>query len=189
MVSVNGACPVELGCKPGSVGRVDRGVVAALGDGGQSEGQKPIFRLEPGARIQNVQVSGADGIHAYGDATLQNVWWRDVGEDAFTLKAPGSIRVIGGGAFNANDKIFQLNAGGSITVEDFTADTFGKAFRTNGGKELPIDITVVNSVFRNGKESVVRTDARGASIYLLNNTIEGVPRDVMAPDRSQVHTL
>ncbi len=158
----------------------------ALGDGGQSEGQKPIFRLEPGATLVNVQVSGADGIHAYGDATLQDVWWRDVGEDAFTLKAQGNVHVIGGGAFNANDKIFQLNAGGSILVEGFTAEDFGKAFRTNGGKEFDIDITVVNSSFVNGKYAVAQTDARGATINLLNNSIQGVKQIAIAPDPSQV---
>jgi hypothetical protein len=158
----------------------------ALGDGGQAEGQKPIFVLEPGAQIKNVQVSGGDGIHAYGDATLENVWWRDVGEDAFTMKAAGNVHVIGGGAFNASDKIFQLNAGGSFTLEGFTADTFGKAIRTNGGKEFGIDITVTNSVFRNGKEAVVRTDARGANITYTNNVAQGIRTEVLAPNASQV---
>jgi hypothetical protein len=157
-----------------------------LGDGGQSEHQKPVFILEPGAQLKNVQISGADGVHAMGDAKLTNVWWRDVGEDAFTMKGPGNVEIEGGGAFNATDKIFQLNHGGSFSLNNFTADTFGKAIRTNGGKDFPIDIRVTNSFFSNGKESVVRTDATQASIYLANNTIENTKWDVLAPDEAKV---
>jgi len=133
-----------------------------LGDGGQGESQKPVFELEPGAKIKNVQLSGADGIHTQGNADLKNVWWRDVGEDAFTMKGPGKVTIDGGGAFNASDKIFQLNHGGSFSLNNFTADTFGKAVRTNDGKDFPIDISVTNSTFTNGKEAVVRSDATQA---------------------------
>jgi hypothetical protein len=158
----------------------------ALGDGGQGESQKPVFELEPGAKLKNVQLSGADGVHAKGDATLDNVWWRDVGEDAFTMKGEGKVTINGGGAFNASDKIFQLNHGGSFTLNNFTADTFGKAIRTNGGKDFPIDINVNNSTFRNGEEAVVRSDATQAKIKLSGNTIEDTKFDVIAPKAAQV---
>jgi len=158
----------------------------ALGDGGQGEDQKPVFVLEPGAKLKNVQLSGADGIHTKGDATLDNVWWRDVGEDAMTMKGEGNVTVNGGGAFNASDKVFQINAGGSLTLNNFTADTFGKGIRTNGGKDFPIDISVNNSTFRNGEEAVVRSDATQARIKLSGNTIENTPYDVIAPKAAQV---
>ena len=158
----------------------------ALGDGGQGESQKPVFELEPGAKLKNVQLSGADGVHAKGDATLDNVWWRDVGEDAFTMKGEGKVTINGGGAFNASDKIFQLNHGGSFTLNNFTADTFGKAIRTNGGKDFPIDINVNNSTFRNGEEAVVRSDATQAKIKLSGNTIEDTKFDVIAPKAAEV---
>lgn len=158
----------------------------ALGDGGQSENQKPVFILEPGAKLQNVQVAGGDGIHTRGDATLKDVWWKDVGEDAMTMKGPGNVKVIGGGAYNASDKIFQINAPGSLSIEGFTADTFGKGVRTNGGKDFPIAIDIKNSVFRNGDEAVVRTDATQAKVNLENVTVENVPNDVLAPASAQV---
>ena len=145
-----------------------------------------MFLLEPGAQIKNVQLSGADGIHAKGDAKLDNVVWRDVGEDAFTMKGPGNVEINGGGAFNASDKIFQLNAGGSFTLNNFTADTFGKAIRTNGGKDFPIDISVNNSTFNNGKEAIVRSDATQANIKLSGNDIGNTPHDVIAPDSANV---
>jgi hypothetical protein len=156
----------------------------ALGDGGQSETQKPVFILEPGATLQNVQVAGGDGVHTKGDATLKDVWWKDVGEDAMTMKGPGNVKVIGGGAYNATDKIFQINNPGSLSIEGFTADTFGKAVRTNGGKDFPITIDIKNSVFRNGDEAVVRTDASQAKVNLENVTVDNVPNDVLTSSSS-----
>ena len=49
---------------------------SALGNGDQSETQKPIFKLSNGAVLKNVIIgkNGADGIHCYDSCTLQNVW-------------------------------------------------------------------------------------------------------------------
>lgn len=157
-----------------------------LGDGSQKEGQKPIFQIEPGGTVKNLQYEGADGIHTMGDATIKDVWARDVGEDAMTMKKPGNVTWSGGGAFNANDKIFQLNAGGSFTLDNFTADGFGKAIRTNGGQQIDTDITIRNSDFKNGKEAIVRTDSTSASIALENVSFSNVPNDVLAPDGTEV---
>lgn len=157
-----------------------------LGDGGQSEHQKPVFIIEPGGVLKNLQYQGADGIHTMGDATIQNVWNRDVGEDAMTMKKPGHVTWSGGGAFNASDKIFQLNAGGSFTLENFTADNFGKAIRTNGGKNIDTDIVVRNSRFTNGDEAIVRTDATATTVTLDGVTFSNVPNDVLAPDGTKV---
>ncbi len=158
----------------------------ALGDGGQSEGQKPLIRMESGSAIANLELSGADGIHAMGDAKLDRIKWADVGEDAFTMKGPGHVEVTNSSAFNASDKIFQLNAGGSFKLDNFTADTFGKAVRTNGGKDFPIDISVTRSSFKNGKEAVVRSDAAQVKIHLAGNTLVDTPHDVIAPQAAQV---
>lgn len=200
---VSGAKPTEIPPATGTV-TVDKPIVvkagetfdgggklfqagAALGDGGQSENQKPVFILEPGATLQNVQVAGGDGVHTRGDATLKDVWWKDVGEDAMTMKGPGNVKVSGGGAYQATDKIFQINAPGSLSIDGFTADGFGKAVRTNGGKDFPITIDIKNSVFRNGDEAVVRTDASQAKIRLADDVVvENVPNDVIAPPSAQV---
>jgi hypothetical protein len=108
--------------------------------------------------LQNVQVAGGDGVHTKGDATLKDVWWKDVGEDAMTMKGPGNVKVIGGGAYNATDKDFPDQCRWIACPSTASpADTFGKAVRTNGGKDFPITIDVRNSVFRNGDEAVVRT--------------------------------
>jgi hypothetical protein len=58
--------------------------------------------------------------------------------------------------------------------------------RTNGGKDFPIDISVTNSSFTNGKEAVVRSDATQANIKLENNKITDTKYDVIAPEAAQV---
>ena len=160
---------------------------SGLGDGGQSESQKPVFILEDGATLKNVHLSGADGIHVHGSGTLDHVWNRDVGEDAVTQKEPGDLKVIGGGAFNASDKIFQLNAGGSLHIDGFLADGFGKGVRTNGGKNIDTDITILNSTFRNGKEAIVRTDSSpNATVFLQGVQSQNVKYEVLAPEYTKV---
>lgn len=68
-----------------------------LGDGSQAENQKPIFRLEAGATLKNVVIGApaADGVHCYGNCTITNVIWQDVGEDELTLKSSGTVNISG----------------------------------------------------------------------------------------------
>lgn len=108
-----------------------------LGTSGQSENQDPIFQLSAGATLRNVIIGApaADGIHCDGACTLENVWWEDVGEDAATFRgSSSSIKsyVRCGGAKNASDKVFQHNGAGTLTVSDFTVETFGKLYRSCG---------------------------------------------------------
>lgn len=65
---------------------------SGVSDGGQSEGQDPVFRLEDDATLKNVIIgrNGADGVHTYGDATVDNVIWTDIGEDGLTVRGEDS---------------------------------------------------------------------------------------------------
>jgi len=164
----------------------------ALGDGGATEGQKPVFRLEPGAKLKDVQISGADGVHVMGDATLKNVWWRDVGEDAMTKKGDGDVKVIGGGALNAHDKVFTVAAGGSLSVEGFTATNFGRLAATDHrfNKErndgtFPLEVKISNSKLTNGDE-VFRTDAANARVTFENVELNNVAYDARGPAGMEV---
>lgn len=108
-----------------------------LGDGGQAEGQEPVFRLADGATIENVIIGSpaADGIHCDGECTLRNVWWEDVGEDAATFRAEDTsdqMLVEGGGARMASDKVFQHNGTGTVTIRNFEVEDFGKLYRSCG---------------------------------------------------------
>jgi hypothetical protein len=108
-----------------------------LGGSGQNEGQPPLFNLKAGARLVNVVLGSpaADGVHCQGSCTLENVWWEDVGEDAATLKGSSEdqvMRVLGGGARAAEDKVFQHNGPGTLIIQGFYAEDFGKLYRSCG---------------------------------------------------------
>jgi hypothetical protein len=164
----------------------------ALGDGGASEGQKPVFILEDGATLKNLQISGADGVHVYGDATVQDVWWKDVGEDALTKKAAGDVRVIGGGANDAHDKVFIATAGGSLSIEGFTANNFGRLVATDhrfvpprDDGSFPLEVSISNSKLSNGDE-VFRTDAANARVTFKDVQLDNVNYDARGPSGMEV---
>ncbi|MEV0218888.1 pectate lyase [Streptomyces sp. NPDC050704] len=109
----------------------------ALGGDGQDEDQDAVFELADGATLKNVVLGApaADGVHCLGSCTLENVWWQDVGEDAATFKGTSpSARytVIGGGARKADDKVFQHNGAGTLTIRNFQVAEFGKLYRSCG---------------------------------------------------------
>ncbi|MEV4275964.1 pectate lyase [Actinoplanes xinjiangensis] len=138
--------PTATGSKPVTAtipvsGTLDGGNVryfgsGALGGDGQDEGQDPLFKLADGAVLKNVILGApaADGIHCSGSCTLINVWWENVGEDAATFKggASATYTVDGGGARGADDKVFQHNGGGTLTIKNFQVEDFGKLYRSCG---------------------------------------------------------
>ena len=108
-----------------------------LGTSGQNEDQPALLNVANGATLQNVIIGnpGADGIHCEGTCTLKNVWWEDVGEDAATLQGstPGQVMTIdGGGARGAADKVFQHNGPGTMIIQNFCVQDFGKLYRSCG---------------------------------------------------------
>lgn len=143
---------------------------SALGNGDQSEDQKPVFILKNGATLKNVTIgdNGADGIHVYGGATLENVNWKDVGEDALTVKSAGDVNIIGGSANKAADKVFQINADTNLTITDFKADDFLTLVRTNGGKQINANVTINGGDFSNGTV-LFRTDSDSASVNFVGD--------------------
>lgn len=128
-----------------------------LGTSGQSEDQGPLFDLAPGATLRNVILGNpaADGVHCAGDCTLENVWWEDVGEDAATFRGSSDssrYTVTCGGARMAEDKIFQHNGAGTLTIQNFVAETFGKVYRSCGNCSTQYERHVVldNVTAQNG---------------------------------------
>lgn len=154
---------------------------SALGDGGQSEHQKPLFQLANGATLQNVIIGsdGADGIHCMGSCTLKNVWWEDVGEDAATFEgtsASQTMTIDGGGARNASDKVFQHNGPGTMIIENFQVQNFGKLYRSCGNcKTTYTRHVVVSNVTATapGKAIVGINTNFGDTAVLHNITIVG----------------
>ncbi|MBE0338213.1 pectate lyase [Paenibacillus sp. 23TSA30-6] len=149
-----------------------------LGDGSQVEAQKPIFKLENGATLKNVIIAApaADGVHVYGNGTISNVTWEDVGEDALTLKEKGTVNITGGGAFHAYDKVFQINAEGTINIKNFRADDIGKLVRQLGGSTFRVNMTLDNSDISNVKDSILRSDGPNSTAKITNTRYHNVPQ-------------
>ncbi|ESK85824.1 pectate lyase [Moniliophthora roreri MCA 2997] len=114
--------------------RFDRGSGACKGqtEGGDSDA---VFLLQSGATLQNVVIGAnqAEGVHCLGPCNLKNVWFEDVCEDAITIKqSSGQSNIIGGGAKNADDKVVQHNGGGTVKIDSFCVQNFGKLYRSCG---------------------------------------------------------
>lgn len=118
--------------------------------GSQDEDQEPLFRLAHLSTLRNVIIGApaGDGIHCDGTCTLENVWWEDVGEDAATLggAVPTQVMTITcAGARSADDKIIQHNGPGTIKIQDFRAEDFGKIYRSCGNCETQYERHVILS--------------------------------------------
>ena len=164
---------------------------SGMGDGSQDEGQDPIFKLENGANLKNVVIAapGCDGIHCYGNNVVENVTWQDVGEDALTVKGEGNVTIKGGSAKYADDKVFQLNAACTFTIQNFTAYDFGKVVRQNGDTTFKCTIYIDSCNFNgNGGECIARTDSKTTQLYYRNMTASGVGTLWKFPSSSQIHT-
>ena len=104
----------------------------------ESGSKNAVFLLEPGATLKNVIIGAnqMEGVHCDNhDCTLQNVWWSDVCEDAFTIKggnANSVAKIIGGGARYADDKVVQHNGLGTVSIDGFYVQDFGKLYRSCG---------------------------------------------------------
>ena len=140
----------------------------ALGDGSQDEDQAPVFKLEAGAHLKNVVLGApaADGIQCHGDATLENIVWEDIGEDAMTIKEPGSVTLNGGSAKDGDDKVFQINAASTFKVSNFTATNAGKFIRQNGGTTFKIEVEIDQCDISKMDEAIFRTDSSTSTVKM-----------------------
>jgi pectate lyase C len=144
---------------------------SSLGDGSQSESQKPVFKLENGATLKNVILGApaADGIHTYGNATLENITWLDIGEDALTVKSSGTVTLNGGSAKNGEDKVFQINAASTFKVSNFKATNAGKFIRQNGGTTFKVDVVIDKCDVSKMDEAIFRTDSKTSTVKFTNS--------------------
>lgn len=160
-----------------------------LGKGDQAEDQKPLFVLEDGATLKNVVIgdNGADGVHTKGDATVDNVHWTNVGEDALTMKKSGDVTIKNSSAKGADDKIFQLNAAGTLTLDNVQADDFGKLVRTNGGQQADWEINLNNVKASNGHSALVQSDSNTVKVNATNVSTDNVKGMYKLPESGQLN--
>lgn len=152
----------------------------SLGSGDQDEGQKPVFQLEDGATLSNVTLGSpaADGIHTYGDVTLENIVWEDIGEDAMTIKESGTVVLRGGSAVNGDDKVFQINAASTFRVSQFRAKNAGKFIRQNGGTTFEVKVFIEGCDISQMKEAIFRTDSSSSSVSMIDTRYSDIGKEL-----------
>ena len=161
----------------------------ALGDGGVSETQLPVFIVESGGKLKNLQYSGADGIHLMGDAKLDNVVNRDVGEDAITIDGadnravdaqragvaatalgrPAQVEITNSSFYHAHDKVIQTNGDANVKLQGLQASDVGQLMVTSGGKPITAHVDFEDSVLRDVKYDVFRFDSHTSSVNFKND--------------------
>lgn len=146
---------------------------SALGDGSQSESQKPAFRVENGATLKNVIIgnNGVDGIHVYNGGTLNNILWTNVGEDAMTVKSEGNVTVTNVEGYDGEDKFIQVNAVTNLKVSNCIVNKMGKFLRQNGGKTFAMSVSVDNCDISNMGEGIFRSDSPNATAVITNSRL------------------
>jgi pectate lyase C len=144
-----------------------------MGDGSQSENQKPFFKLNANSWLKNVKLAapGVDGCHFYGNGTMNEVTWQDIGEDAFTVKSGGNCWVSGGAAYNGADKCGQCNAASWLTLYYFTSDNVLKVIRQNGGTTYKCQFYYDHSNHNTTKEAIGRTDSSTTTFGMRSMTV------------------
>lgn len=147
-----------------------------LGDGTQAEGQKPVFEVENGGKLINVVLGApaADGIHTKGNATLENITWEDIGEDAMTIKESGTVTLNGGSAKNGDDKVFQINAVATFKVSNFKASNAGKFIRQNGGTTYKVQVFIDKCDISDMDEAIFRTDSSSSTVSMTNTRYHAI---------------
>ncbi|WP_164739681.1 pectate lyase [Xanthomonas sp. BRIP62411] len=177
-----------------------------LGKGDQDEHQQPLFVVEDGGCLCNVNMTGGgDGVHFMGSGKMVNCVNEDVSEDAVTIDGQGNrehdagiagcsaevsgrpkVEIINCTFKNAADKVVQDNGAADVVMSGDTVEGASKVFRTNGGHaDINTSLQVENCEFNQVKEAVFRTDAPGATVALANLKTDA-PDEVIAPNASQV---
>ncbi|KAF7598658.1 MAG: hypothetical protein CGU29_11055 [Candidatus Dactylopiibacterium carminicum] len=145
---------------------------SALGNGSQSESQKPAFRIN-GGTLKNAILgnNGVDGVHFYGGGTLQNFRWTNIGEDAFTVKSSGTVNISAVSGYDGEDKFGQVNAESTMNISNCVVDNVAKVIRQNGGTTYKITVNIDRCRLSNLKEGVFRTDSSKLVAKLTNSVL------------------
>ncbi len=148
-------------------------VPIGLGDSNQEENQAPVFRVENGGTLKNVIISGkgANSIHLYNSATLDNITWEDVREDACTVKSSGTYTVKNITVKKGSDNFFQINTDSALSVSNAIIHDMGKALSQNGSTTFKINVTFDRCEIENMKEGIFRTDSRTSKAKIINSRL------------------
>ncbi|BFO54089.1 pectate lyase [Acidovorax sacchari] len=180
-----------------------------LNGGGTAETHLPVFILEPGASVKNLQFKGGDGIHLLGDARLDNVHGLQTDDDFVTVDGaenravdaqragysaksipPGPARVeITNSSFqNSHDKAIQINGDVDLKLRGIYANQIGQLAVTRGGYPITAHVDIADSTAQNLKSFLFRFDSRQSTVHIANTDVDGgrTPVNVMAGNPANV---
>ncbi|KAG9124825.1 hypothetical protein FRC07_010105 [Ceratobasidium sp. 392] len=156
--------------------RFDRGSGAC---NGQAEGgdDDAVFLVQSGGTLQNVVIGAnqAEGVHCLGPCNLYNVWFEDVCEDAITIKqSSGTSNIVGGGAKAASDKVVQHNGGGTVKIDSYCVQTFGKLYRSCGNcsTQYKRAVTISNIIGSSGSVLAGINSNYGDTATITTSTLQ-----------------
>ena len=136
---------------------------------GLAFGDAPLFRLEGSAHLSNVvlEPGTVDGVHTYGDATLSNVTWLNIGAVALAMRESGSVQIEGGSAAHAFGAIFRIEAGGNFRVKSVQATDARQMIRQRGGTQR-VDVVIDGCDVSTMTEAIVRADSAQSRLTMTD---------------------
>ncbi|KAG6953764.1 hypothetical protein JG688_00012664, partial [Phytophthora aleatoria] len=144
--------------------------------GGEGQKDTAVFLVEAGGTLKNAIIgkNQKEGVHCDDhDCTIENVWWDDVCEDALSIKggtASSVTTVTNCGARYASDKVVQHNGYGTVKINGFFAQEFGKLYRSCGTcGDIPRTVTVDNVYAIDPLVSVVTVNKNYGDQATLSN--------------------
>ncbi|OWZ01929.1 Polysaccharide lyase [Phytophthora megakarya] len=162
----------------------------------ESNVSSAVFDVRPGATLKNVIIgtNQMEGVHCdMSDCTIENVWWEDVCEDALSIKGGSNSsvsRVIGGGARYADDKIVQHNGNGTVVIDGFFAQDFGKLYRACGTCAPRQRFLNVSNVYADLQLIRTNRSAPNVSIVMMNGNYgdEAILRNIYVKPGAENYT-
>ena len=100
-------------------------------------------------------------------STAEAVWEGSLKEGKGTMK-------LGSGAFNGEDKVFQINAASTFRVSNFTARSAGKFIRQNGDTTFRVDVFIDTCDISEMDEAIFRTDSSSSTVSMTNTRYSNI---------------
>ena len=180
-----------------------------LNGGGTAETHEPVFILEPGAKLKNVQFEGGDGIHLLGDATLDNIHAVHGGpDDMITIDGPenkahdaqlagislssipnrpANVTITNSSFHHSHDKAIQVNGDANVTLKNIEAEDIGQLLVTRGGYPITAHVSLEDANIKGLRSHLIRLDSRNSTLDITNVKTDNGRIQVMMGDPSKVH--
>jgi hypothetical protein len=180
-----------------------------LKGGGTAETADPVFIVGPGAKMNNVNYEGGDGIHLLHDAKLDNVHAIKGGpDDMITIDGPGNqardaqlaglsldsipkraaeVSITNSSFQHSHDKVIQINGDANLKLDNIYAKDVGQLAVTLGGAPIEAHVSLNNAELHDVRSHTFRFDSQRSSVTLGDDIdMGGAKMSVMMGDTSKV---